>query len=87
MKLINICTKWKNHLQFGTARSPVVLKKVGGQSYPIFGVTLAGVVILHVAKVSSTWSFFSQLEIKEQHYSTSLLQKKIILDKMQAIIV
>jgi len=74
-------------LQFGTARSLVVLKKVGGQSYPDFGATLASIVILHMAKVSSTWSFFGQLEIKEQHYSTSLLPKKFILDKMQAIIV
>jgi len=45
----------------------VVLEKVGGQSYPDFGVTLAGIVNLHVAKVSSTWGFFGQLEIKEKH--------------------
>ena len=74
-------------MQFGTARSLVVLEKVGGQSYPDFGVTLADIVILYVAKVSSTWGFFGQLEIKEKHYSTSLSSKKCFLDKIQAIIV
>jgi len=46
-------------LQFGTARSLVALKQVGGQSYPDFGVTLASIGILHVAEVSSTWSFLA----------------------------
>jgi len=43
----------------------VVINKVGGQSYPDFGVTLAGMVILYVANLSSTLGCFGQLEIKK----------------------